>query len=638
MLFPAVIFLGSFLLFQVQPVLAKVLLPWFGGTAAVWTMCLLFFQVMLVVGYAYANVARPRAHAIILIASLAWMPLWPSAPAGTGAGGDVFLILLYTVGPAYVLLAATSPLLQRWYRGGNPYRLYALSNLASLLALLSYPILVEPWISSRWQMNLWSAAYALFVLGCAAAAWRSVPAGPPEAGSPPLPIRPLWILLAACGSGLLMATTNQMCQEVASIPFLWVAPLALYLASFIIVFDRPHWYRRVVFSLLAAILTPISCVLFVAGGYFPVAVTLFVVACTLFVCLMMLHGELALSKPDAPALGRFYFAIALGGALGGAFVAVLAPSIFRTYAEFPLLLASCGLLAVYQRYRSGEFQNRRRLTLPARASLAGLAITILVPLNLLNKGPRKVIEKRNFYGILRVSEHADAAGTIRTLTHGVTIHGMQFTEEPKKRIATAYYGIGSGVGLAMQSGRLLRRGPLHVGIIGLGTGTMARYGRQGDRYRFYEINPDVTGLANQYFTFLKDSPAQITVVEGDARIRLRDEPPQAFDVLVVDAFSSDSIPAHLLTAECGVVYRRHLKPDGLLLMHISNRTLNLEPVVRGLARQMGYRAMLLDSPSDPTHSVFRSTWMELSPEQQPSGGTKAVLWTDDFASLWSILR
>lgn len=617
--------------------LGKVLLPWFGGGAAVWTVCLLFFQCALVGGYGYATLARGKPHAVLLAASLLCLPLRPSPADLSGPSLGILFTLARTAGAVYFLLAATSPLLQRWYSGGDPYRLYALSNFASLLALLTYPVLIEPWIPLRRQLDVWSGGYALFAILCAALAWTRRPA--PRPLRPPLRFRASWFVFPACGSALLLATTNQMCQEVASLPFLWIAPLVLYLLSFIIVFDHPRWYRRRLYALLAAVAIPVACALYAAGGNLPLKAVLTADAAALFVCLIILHGELARSKPEPGLLGPFYLAIALGGAAGGGIVALLCPRLFRSYAEFPLLLSATAMLALIAWHRSGDLSRLRQMPLPSRASVAGLVMAALVPFTVFDAGSRPVLAaSRNFFGVLRVTEARDAPGPRRLLTHGATTHGTQFLDARRRRYPTAYYGRASGIGIAIQSIRNHLRRPLRVGVVGLGAGTLAAYGEPGDVFRFYEIDPAVISLAHRYFTYIADSAARSSIEEGDARIRLREEAPGHFDLLAIDAFSSDSIPAHLLTAECSEIYRRHLAPEGRLLFHISNRSLNLEPVVRGLAEHLRYRPIRFDSAGDEALGTLSATWMELTPGQAHSDHSAAILWTDDFTSLWRVLK
>lgn len=618
--------------------IAKALLPWFGGAASVWTVCLLFFQLVLLAGYGYAHLTRPWPHRLILVASLASLPL--SAPAAARPGDWGLLATLgLAVGVPYFVLAANSPLMQRWSASGEPYRLYSLSNLASLVALLAYPVLIEPWISLRRQLFVWTAGYIVFVLLSLLAVTKAASETRLDAAlRPPAWRLLLWAALAGCGSALLAATTNQMSQEVAPVPAIWILPLAIYLTSFILCFDHPRWYDRRLYSLLTSLSIPMATAVAVAGAQVDVRLQLLTYALTLFACLMLLHGELAASRPAAEALTVYYLCVAAGGAAGGAFVALGAPRLFQTFAEYPILLAISAALVLAHRFSMGEVTSLRRLPPLARSSLIGLGVATLVPIALFETGSSHVLaERRNFYGVLRVTEREESGSRRRVLAHGQTTHGLQLTDPNHRRTPTAYYGWATGAGVALEQ-HPRRKGAMRVGVIGLGVGTLARYGRPGDVFRFYEINPDVIDLARRYFHYLGDSGARIEIVEGDARLQLRGEPAQNFDALVVDAFSSDSIPVHLLTAECGGIYRRHLAPGGYLLIHISNRTLNLEPVVHGLGSRIGYSGLRVDSGEDPSQGVYAATWMNLTPEPTVSKPKRVVIWTDDFASLWRVLR
>ncbi|MEZ5354838.1 MAG: fused MFS/spermidine synthase [Bryobacteraceae bacterium] len=642
MLQAATVAIGAFLLFSIQPALAKLLLPVFGGASSVWTVCLLFFQSLLLGGYVYAHWTRPRWHKALAVLSLAALPMMHAAPSAQAAGTSptwaLMMALGTIIGLPYFVLATTSPLLQRWSNLENPYRLYALSNLASLTALLAYPFLIEPWVTLRVQLYAWSAMYAVFVVCLIAASPRQYKVL--ESGDGAVSPRDFasWTLLAAAGSGLLVATTNQMCQEIASFPFLWVIPLVLYLLSFTLCFDHPRRYDPRAYALFASVAIPVTSALWVVGANFNLWLLLAVYAITLFVCLMLVHGELARTRPAASNLTRFYIAVALGGALGGIFVGLLAPLLFRTYAEFPILLALCAAATLLQRWRTGQIVSLWTMPPLLRAASTGLAFSAVVPLLMFDTGSSGVIDqRRNFYGVLRVTEKNDEQGRRRMLTHGATTHGFQFLEASRRRTPTSYFGWASGVGLALENHPRREAGPLRVGIIGLGAGTLARYARPGDRFRFYEINPDVIAMSSQHFTYAAQAQSPPEILAGDARLLLAAEPPQNYDLFVVDAFTSDAIPTHLLTAECAVLYKRHLAPGGHLLIHISNRALDLEPVIRGLARSIGFNARRIDSPADPSQGAYAATWMHLTPGGTPSTG-REIRWTDDFASLWPILR
>ena len=633
MIAAATLFLSAFLLFLIQPMLAKAILPAFGGSPSVWTVCLLFFQTLLVAGYAWAHVARRGLHIALLAVSVAALPIDPRPHDWAMPTLAILVTLAGAAGLPFVTLASTSPLVQRWSGLASPYRLYALSNLASFAALLAYPVLIEPYLGLSTQFRVWSVMYVVFVLVCALAVRRG-PVTATRAASVRVNDFIVWIALSACSSGLLAATTNQMTQEIAPIPFLWILPMAIYLATLVAVFDRPALYDRRLFALLGSIVIPLTCGVSAAGPALGVRVHLLVDSVALMVCCFLLHGELALAKPPAAALTRFYLGIAMGGALGGAFVALVAPFVFSSWTEFPLLLSGAAALSLLQRYRSGEIASLSTLPPLAPASVMGLAFAVFVPVALFHTGSQEVIARtRNFYGILRVSETTQGPLAARTLTHGGTTHGTQFTSQSRRSLATSYYGPNSAVG--MELGR--SRGPSRIGLVGLGAGTLSAYGKPGDSFRYYEINAAVEDFARRYFTYLGDSRAETRIVTGDARLRLAAEAPSNFDLLVIDAFSSDAIPVHLLTLEAGRIYLRHLAPKGKLLIHISNRALNLEPVVRSLAHHLGLSTILIESPSEPESGAVAAVWMLLDRNGRPPADDP-LLWRDDYAPLWRVLR
>jgi len=664
---PLTIFLSAFLLFQVQPIIGRYVLPWFGGGPSVWTTCLLFFQVALLTGYAYAHWLgshpSPRTQATIHVAllaiSLVFLPIAPAAmwkPVSPGDPVDrILLLLTATVGAPYVMLASTGPLLQRWFSltlpTESPYRLYALSNAGSFLALLSYPFVVEPLLRLRTQTLIWTVVYIVFVALFAVCAWgfsataapavKTVTAAPPR---PSLGTILFWLALAACGSTLLMGTTNQMCQEIAVIPFLWIVPLSIYLLTFILCFDNARWYRRIVFAVLAGVLAPAACGLVAAGISIPLWVHLTVYPLALFVLCMLCHGELARLRPPAQHLTMFYLMIAAGGALGGVFVALVAPRLFETYLEYPIGLAAacfCGLIGWITTGALGQWTRQNfRVRVPLMALLLG-GLTAIVTSVMTEQQPA-LAAWRNFYGILRISQKSDINGPLRQLMHGRIKHGFQYLTVGKRTWPTTYYGPHSGLGLVLNNYHPANR---RVGIVGLGTGTIAAYGQPGEVFRFYDINPDVETIANGWFSFLKDSHAQIQIAMGDARVQLEREQPQNFDVLAIDAFSSDAIPVHLLTAECADLYRRHLKPGGLLLLHISNKSLDLQPVARGMAQHLGWHTLFVNTEDDNTTGEYGSDWMIITQNEAflDQLGTdrhepNPMVWTDDFSSLWKVLR
>lgn len=672
-LYAVTIFLSAFLLFQVQPLIAKIILPWFGGTAAVWTVCMLFFQVLLLAGYVYAHgCVRLRAplqrfvHIALLALAAATLPLAASA-AWKPAGGEdptwhILGLLAGSVGLPYFALSTTGPLVQTWYARSHeraaPYRLFALSNLGSMLALLSYPLLVEPTLALGRQTRLWSAGFLAFALLCAALVWRSrgseqTPAPAAEQSAPPgLGLRVLWAGLACCASTLLLAFTSYMSLNIAAIPFLWVLPLALYLLSFVLCFDATGWYQRWLFlPLLAAGLVAVFVSLTHANPSIRILIPLD--SATLFAACMVCHGELARCKPPARHLTGFYLMLALGGALGGVLVGLVAPSVFDDLYELPIGMFALCVFVFAALYRDrGSFLHGRR----GRAAQIALVASILAlgaALDHVYRDKRSDarVTARNFYGVLHVRDEGEGTDEMRILSHGTIIHGKQFLLPERRDWPTTYYAMESGVGLALLSQG--SHGPVRVGVVGLGAGTLAAYGRPGDVYRFYDINPEVVKLARSEFTFLGDSRAKVEVTLGDARLSLEREPRQNFDVLALDAFSSDAIPVHLLTSEAFGVYLRHLKPQGILAVHISNRYLDLVPVVLEAARHYSLEVRRVENEDDDDAGVYRSDWMLLSPspaaftaellkdtedESEDEDGARVGLWTDDYSNLYRILK
>lgn len=674
MLHAFTIFLSAFLLFQVQPIIAKMILPWFGGGAAVWTTCMLFFQLLLVGGYLYAHWttrrlgARTQAivHCALLALAAAALPIVPDAgwkPAGDGdPGAHILGLLTVTVGLPYFVLATTGPLAQVWYsrahRGALPYRLYALSNAGSMLALLTYPVAVEPWLPTRAQALGWSGAFIVFALACAVLAWRSrgaaweVAAGAAAADAPPAAGRYLlWGALAATASVLLLAFTSQLSQNVAPIPFIWVLPLALYLLSFILAFDGSGWYRRGIYLPLTAVgLAGVTALLHADFRHAELWVMLPAYAATLFAACMVCHGELVRLKPAPRYLTGFYLAISIGGALGGVFVGLVAPRVFLDLYELPVgLVMMAAMAALVLALDAHTIAGALRGAVVAGAG--ALAVALAGTLWWIYDGYARdtTVRVRNFYAAMRVRDSGFGAEQERVLTHGSITHGKQFTVPERRKWVTTYYGETSGVGRAILAAGL--DGPVRVGVIGLGAGTLAGYGRAGDSFRLYEINPQVIELARAQFTYVADTRAKVEMSLGDARLSLEREPPQGFDVLAMDAFSSDAIPVHLLTAEALETYFRHLKPGGVLAVHISNRYLDLKPVLRAAAARFGRHARLVDEDSDDARGVYGSTWVLIADdpgvfERPPLAGAAAPLesdrrvrlWTDDYSDLWRILK
>jgi hypothetical protein len=663
------VFFSAFLLFQIQPVIAKLILPWFGGSSAVWSVCMLFFQMGLLAGYAYAHWTstrlRPRRqaqlHILLLAASLLALPVIPAA-AWKPAGGEdpvwrILGLLAATVGLPYFMLAATSPLVQVWYaraRGVAPYRLFAVSNAASLGALLSYPFLIEPHLSTRWQAGGWSWAYCLFAVLCAAMAWRGARFERVEAGAASAADEAeaapawLWMALAACPSILLLAFTTYLTQDVASIPFLWILPLSVYLLSFILCFESSRYYRRWLFlPALALALGGMGWLAQNQTSKLPIVWSVSAVGAILFVIAMACHGELARLKPHPSRLTAYYLMIAVGGAVGGLFVGLLAPHVFNGYYELPVGLVLTAALVPLAAMRG------RRVRAVWRCAAAGLALgyagwmgwTIRTSVS----GYR--ITARNFYGQLRVYDSSDeyTGETSRALVHGVINHGEQVLGDAYRLQPISYFCPETGIGriLRASEGR-----PRRIGILGLGCGTLAAYGRAGDTVRIYEINPLILDLARKEFSYLRDTPAKVEVALGDGRLSLERDPPQGFDVLVMDAFSGDSVPVHLITREAFALYFSHLKPGGVLAVNISNRYLDLDPVIGAAARAFGKICLVFHfTPEEDNSLCFGCSWALVMDEQTRREYSSALAtgevvsprphfrsWTDDYSSLYGIMH
>lgn len=681
LLYACTIFLSAFLLFQVQPVIARMILPWFGGSAAVWTTCMLFFQVVLLLGYLYvywtvrhlSAKTHSRLHSALLGLSVALLPITPGVrwkPAGEGNPSiEILVLLTVCVGAQYFLLSTTSPLLQSWYsrtgHGALPYRLFALSNLGSLLALITYPVVVEPMLPSRVQGVVWSGAYVVFVALCiwtANVSTRNQEIARPadsdseeEAPKPPTTkTLLLWVALAACPSALLLSITNHLTQDVASIPFLWIVPLTIYLLSFILCFDADGWYQRPVYMvLLWPGLIGMAYMLHKGTEDINIKIMLSAFSAAFFICCMLCHGELVKLKPHPRYLTSFYLMLSIGGAAGGLLVGLVAPYLFISYFEFPISLVLCGTLAILVLLsdpKSRFYGQYSAWTIVAMtAALTGLVV-LCARTQYRNIKDYKVVQ-RNFYGTLRVRQtktENDWDG-YRTLLHGAINHGENWIHPERRREVLTYYCADSGIGRAVRARKPNR--PQKIGVFGLGAGSVAGYGRQGDWVRFYEINPLVVELARKQFYYVPEARAKVDVVLGDARLSLEREQPNDFDVLAVDCFSGDSIPVHLLTKEAVELYFRHLKPNGILALHVSNRFLELEPVVEKIASTLNLANMQVESTEDDEGNCFESTWILLAKdpqlfEQEPiRGGGQPIpfkpglrLWTDDYSSLFGILK
>ena len=675
------IFLSAFLLFEVQPIIAKMILPWFGGTSAVWSTCMLFFQLALLGGYLYADWLHrrllPRVQAAVhtgaLALSLAALPIVPNPHWRVASAGQpslrILALLAVTVGLPYFLLSSTSPLLQSWYarthKGGVPYRLFALSNLASMLALISYPLAIEPALPTRWQAWIWSGCYVLFALFCGVTAWRAA-VGPTlaprasfeaeeAAARPGWGVRLLWLGLAASASILLLAVTNHLTQDLAAIPFLWILPLSVYLLSFIFCFEAPRFYFRPVFlPLLAAALGLMGWFLLPDAPTIEVRRMILLFTAGLFVCCMVCHGELARLKPHPRYLTGFYVLVSLGGAVGGLFVGLAAPNLFHAYYEFPIGLAVCLLtlcaLFVWLMMRRPLWQ---RAAVMAVLTVAAGGYLWLLRIVMREMVQDYIVVTRNFYGQLRVSNEGDPRfdeDAARELVHGVINHGEQLLRPEYRRLPVTYFCPGSGIGRAMKA---LEGPPRRIGVLGLGCGTLAAYGRAGDTIHIYEINPLVPEIANRDFSFLRDTPARVEITMGDGRLSLEAErTPERFDILVMDAFSGDSVPVHLITREALETYFFHLKPEGILAINISNNYLDLEPVMERAAAAFHKVAMVYHyTPPDDALLCFGCSWtlildrptLDAHPELRRGGKELRAArpfrtWTDDFSNMYSILK
>ncbi len=668
------IFSSAFLLFLVQPIMAKQMLPWFGGSAAVWTTCLMFFQLVLLFGYAYADwtirYLKPRTqvilHATLLVISLVSLPIIAGSswkPEGDEDPTWLILgLLTATIGLPYFLLSTTGPLLQAWFARSYPetrnvYRLFALSNGASLIALVAYPFVVEPYITTREQSLTWSAGYALFALLCTASAVFSLRQtvgatalpGSAAAGNGPAPrIRDylLWLTLAALGSFMLIAVTNHITHDVASVPFLWILPLTIYLLSFVLCFEGRNWYqRKIFFGPLLVVVAAMAWALHTDVGIMDIKQAIPLFAAGLFVMCMFFHGELAALKPVPRHLTSYYLMISLGGAIGGLLIGFVAPKLFNTYYEFGLGLFFTALIAAY-------VVRRMMPAIPVlallAASITGYHVDQYVEMLSLNTR----VMSRNFYGTLRVKDFGDenSSDGVRRLMHGVIMHGEQFLAPARRMEPTTYYGPTSGVGRIINVKRESASN-MRVGIIGLGAGTLAVYGRPGDAYRFYEINPQVIDLAKTEFSFLGSSQAKIETLLGDARLTMEREPPQRYDVLVIDAFSSDSIPTHLMTYQVMGIYLKNMKADGVIAFHVTNRFLNLAPVVKRIADEYGLHTALVSDDPDETADAAKTDWVLVSRSAAAIADGSIVkaaetidtipglrLWTDSFNNLFKILK
>jgi len=687
------IFLSAFLLFQVQPMIAKYILPWFGGITTVWSTVMLFFQILLTGGYAYGyyligkvKTGRQwKIHAVLLAVSVGVLFLlaflWASpitAPASwkphsiDNPIGHIFILLLISIGLPYFMLSTNSPLVQAWFTralpGKSPYRLYALSNLGSLLALITYPVIVEPLLPLRWQGWVWSGLYIVFASLAAAASLSSrktIPAASTSVGPELAPRQKagmitLWITLSATASVVLLAVTSQITQEVASIPFLWVLPLTIYLLSFILTFESERWYNRILFIALL-LFSSIGYLYTVIHPYMNYLIQLGLYTILMFSCFMVCHGELYRLRPNPTHLTMFYLMVSIGGAVGGIFINFIAPLIFDGYWELNYGLAVVWILLMVMTFVRPTPIMHHRLKFSVDLLVGISAVSMLIITIFLVNGlfSDSLVAKRNFYGVLRIRQ-TDIGNDqqVYALMHGITVHGIQFVNPMKRAVPTGYYTESSGVGLAILNHPQRGHG-MKIGLLGLGIGTLAAYSLLGDEYLMYEINPAVANLAkgeDGYFTFLQDGKANETIILGDARISLEREFAEGqmhqFDVLALDAFNSDSIPIHLLTREAFKLYLDHLAENGIIAAHITNKHLDLLPVLWQLSQHFNLEMVVITTDSDIENGGFPSKWVLLSPDSAVLNNpaitnhadslegftTNIRLWTDDYSNLYQILR
>ncbi|MEO5922835.1 MAG: fused MFS/spermidine synthase [Bryobacteraceae bacterium] len=681
LVYAVTIFLSAFLLFQIQPMIAKFILPWFGGGAAVWSAALLFFQLVLLAGYTYAHFLikylspkkQFKVHLILLVLAMATLPIIPADRWKPTGGGDatfqILALLVATIGLPYMILSATSPLLQAWYvrthEGVIPYRLFALSNFGSMLALLSYPFLVEPNIALHNQAWIWSGGFAIFGLACAFAAWKSSDpknvAATPEAITAPveIPAPPkmgsilYWIGLSACASALLLATTSSLTQNVAPIPMLWIAPLSIYLLSFILSFESEKIYQRWLFLPLGMV-----ALAFYTRGMndyennedvihwlIPILCGAFFVAC------MICHGELAKRKPHPRYLTQYFLMISVGGAIGGLFVAFLAPRAFPDYWEMPISLAVLALLMALAVWNE---ENGEPRPLPIRLALLIVVGSFAIYLGRIERNISAGYDmtNRDFYGVLRVRDDPADGGLypVRVLIHGTINHGTQLLAQDGGRIPTSYFGNTSGINRAIRAKG--EKGPIRIGILGLGAGVTATLARKEDTLHYYELNPTIFDIAKTRFDFWKACPADKKIFFGDGRLTLEEMPDEQLDFLAMDAFTSDAVPMHLLTEEAFKIYARHLKPDGVIAINISNRYLDLRNVVSSSAKANGFSSIMIYDEGTSEPYYVSNTWTLFNrdknffshPNFQGPETTELVpdkgfrSWTDDYSNILNILN
>lgn len=679
-LFAVAIFAAAGLLFVVQPMAGKLVLPLLGGGPGVWNTAMVFFQTALLLGYLYAHalsrLRRPGAqvavHAALLALAAIFLPIGLHGatpdPEGSPAGWTLRL-LAGAVGIPFFAIASAGPLLQQWFARTNhpaardPYFLYAASNAGSMLGLLGYPFLAEPWLTLAQQRAAWSIGFGLFALlalACGVAMLRrprdtasAAPDSSPGAASSLVswPARARWVLLAFVPSSLILGTTQYLTSDIAAVPLLWVAPLAAYLVSFIVAFSR----FGPVAGRAAGALLPLA-----AGGIALVAWAelrqpiLGIAALHLALLLLAglaCHGRLASLRPDPSRLTEYFLLIAVGGVLGGVFNALLAPHLFNVVAEYPLMIALACFVA-------GPAMLLPRRAVPSARFAFAAAITFAVGLTLLlamgrpEKGETVILRERTFFGTYRVFDRREKSAQWRHLWHGRTLHGKQILDDFRRREPTTYYARSGPMGDIMAA-LTSRPAFTDVAVVGLGTGTLATYGRPGMRLDFYEIDPAVVRLASDpaLFTYLQDTAAAVTHTVGDARLTIQRRPPGAYDLIVLDAFSSDAIPIHLITLEGLSIFLSRLTPDGVLAVHVSNWYLDLEPVLAAACSALGVHALARSDNDEEAPGETSSDWVILAKDpatldpwrtmhgwRELPASAKLRAWTDDYSDLLAVFN
>jgi hypothetical protein len=679
--FGASLFLSALLLFSVQPIFAKMVLPTLGGTPAVWSIAMVFFQGVLLAGYLYAHglvrlIPLRTAiivHLAVMLAGLYWLPfgIWPGFERAPEAGLPLWLLGLFamSIGFPFFAVSANAPLLQAWFartghiHSSDPYFLYGASNLGSFFALLSYPVLIEPLLAISGQSWVWSWGYGLLIaalLGCGVLAVQRSRgrSGEDHAAALGATARPsgkqrlTWLTLAFIPSGLLVAVTAHLSTNIAAAPFLWVIPLALFLLTFVITFQRnPVIPHRVMlaclpFAVMAALVLPMTPL------DVGILADIILHLAAFFVAAMVCHGELVSRRPDAAHLTEFYLLMSLGGVLGGAFTSLLSPVIFSTVLEYPILLAAALLVP---RETREILSRNRRVTIGALACIPIVSVSVWLGSSQLDT------RKRSFFGVITIDHTSD--GVYRRFSHGTTIHGAEkvsdvglVKDSDPRPESLSYYVKDGPMAEAIGLRRTLAGGQLNVGIVGLGVGSLACFAEQGDNWRFYEIDPAVVSFARdpKWFNYLSRCTPDAPVVVGDARLTVQDEPAGTFDILVIDAFSSDAVPVHLLTREAIDGYFDKLKPDGVLVMHLSNKYMDLSRVVSSLANADGWAVrhkVHLRTREEKRKYWFPSEVMTLARKETdllgwneagwraPPDPQNVVPWTDDYSNIVSaILR